>query len=103
MADRNQIILLELLKASLFDAKPNLPADIDWDAVLAEAKAQTVVSLAAKAVPVEYALQWRNCIMQSQAQFVRLLHGQAQLVKLLEQAGIFCTVRRIYGKGVGSA
>lgn len=86
--ENNQIALLELLKASLFGIETALPDNVDWDAVLAEAKAQTVVALAAKAVPAEYASQWQNYALQSQAQFVRVMHGQMQLVNLFEQAGI---------------
>lgn len=88
MLDNNQLALLELLKASVFEIDPVFPPVIDWDAVVSEAKVQTVVSLAAKAVPAEHASQWQNYALQSQAQFVRVLHGQKQLVNLYEQAGI---------------
>lgn len=88
MMNRNQKALLELLKASLFGIEPELPEGIDWDAVLREAQAQTVVALAAKAVPRKAAAAWQESAMQSQANFIRVLHGQAQLVQLFEQAGI---------------
>ena len=88
MLNNNQFALLELLKASLFEIELVTPTDVEWDAVLAEAKAQTVVALAAKAVPAEYVSQWQNYALQSQAHFVRVLHGQSQLVNLLKQAGI---------------
>ena len=86
--NNNQLALLELLKASVFEIGPVFPPDIDWDAVVAEAKAQTVVSLVAKAVPAEQASQWQKYALQSYAQAVRLLYGQMQLVKLFEQTGI---------------
>lgn len=86
--NNNQLTLLELLKASLFEIKPAIPADVDWDAVMAEAGAQTVVALAAKAVPDEYFLKWQKYALQSRGQFVRVMHGQSQLVNLLEQARI---------------
>ena len=88
MFDNNQVALLELLKESLFGIEPVFPEHVDWDAVFEEAKAQTVVALAAKAVPAEYALQWQTYALQSQAQFLRVLHGQTQLVKLCKQARI---------------
>jgi len=88
MPNNNQLALLELLKASLFEIEPICPTDIDWDAVVVEAKAQTVVSLAAKAVPAEHASQWQNYALQSHAQFVRVLHGQTRLVDMLEQVGV---------------
>lgn len=86
--NQNQKALLELLKASLFGIEPEFPEDADWDAVLAEAKAQTVVALAAKTVPKEVASEWQRSALQNQANFVRVLHGQTQLVNLLEQEGI---------------
>ena len=86
--DKNQFALLELLKASLFGVEPVFPDSVDWDAVLVEAKAQTVFPLVAKAVSNEYASQWQNYAMQCQAQFVRVLHGQTQMVNLFEHAGI---------------
>ena len=88
MLDKNQFVLLELLKKSLFGKTPVFPVDVDWGAVLAEALDQTVVALAAKAVPVEYASQWQNYTMKSQARFVCMLHGQKQLINLCKQAGI---------------
>ena len=51
MINTNQQALLELLKASLFDTEPSFPEEVDWDAVLQEAKDQTVVALAAPYVP----------------------------------------------------
>ena len=88
LLNKDQKALLGLLKKSLFGIEPVFPDVIDWNAVLMEAKAQTVVALAAKAVPAEYALQWQKDALQSKAQFLRVLHGQKQLVNLLEQAGI---------------
>ena len=88
MIDNTQKALLELLKDSLFGIEPVFPDNVDWDAVLAEAKAQTVVALAAKAVPAGYASQWQSYAFLSQAQFARVLHGQTKLVKLFEQEGI---------------
>ena len=88
MLDNNQLALLESLKASLFEFEPVFPDHADWNAVLAEAKTQTVVALAAKAVPAEYESQWLPYVLHSQAQFIRIVHGQAQLLDLFELAGI---------------
>lgn len=86
--DNNQIALLELLKASLFEVEPEFPENVDWDKVLDEAKSQTVVALAAKAVPGEYSVAWKQASLQSQARFMQILHAQTKLVQLLEQTGI---------------
>ena len=59
MINVNQQALLELLKASLFGAEPHFPEGVDWDAVLKEAKDQTVVALVAPAVPKEEAYKWQ--------------------------------------------
>ena len=88
MMDKEQIALLELLKASLFETEPMLPDDLDWAAVLEEARTHTVAALAAKAVPRAVASAWQESVLQNQANFVRVLHGQSQLVNLFEQAGI---------------
>ena len=88
MLDSSQVTLLELLKASLFGIEAEFPENVDWDAVLSEAKSQTVVALAAKAVPKEVRPKWQGSAFQSQANFVRMLHGQSQLVNLFERAGI---------------
>lgn len=88
MLDNNQLTLLELLKASLFEIKPEFREKVDWDGVLSEAKAQTVVALAAKAVPKKVSSEWQTSAFQSQANFVRVLHGQSQLVNLFQRAGI---------------
>lgn len=88
MMDKEQIALLELLKASLFETEPVLPDDLEWASVLREAQVQTVTALAAKAVPRAVASAWQESVLQNQANFVRVLHGQSQLVNLFEQAGI---------------
>ena len=88
MIDVNQQALLELLKASLFGTEPHFPEDVDWDAVLQEAKDQTVVALAAPAVPKEEAAKWQVPVAQNKAFFVRILDEQTKLVQLFDDAGI---------------
>ena len=88
MIDKNQQALLELLKTSLFGAEPSFPEGVDWDAVLQEAKDQTVVALAAPAVPKEEAAKWQVPVAQNKAFFVRILDEQTKLVQLFKDAGI---------------
>lgn len=88
MIDRNQILLLELLQASIFGATPNIPADIDWDAVFQEAEAQTVTGLVAAAVPQGAAGNWKEVEDKCKMVFIRIMHGQTQLMKILRQADI---------------
>lgn len=86
--NHNQIALLELLKESLFGQKAELPDNVDWAAVLEEARAQTVAALAAKAVPAERQKSWQENVLRSRGNFIRVLHGQSRLVNLLEEAGV---------------
>ena len=86
--NHDKIALLELLKASLYGVEPIFLDHVNWDAVLEEAREQTVAALAAKAVPRAVASAWQESVLQNQANFVRVLHGQSQLVNLFEQAGI---------------
>ena len=88
MINVNQQALLEMLKASLFGTEPVFPEGVDWDAVLQEAKDQTVVALAAPAVPEEEAEKWRIPVAQNKMRFFQILDEQAKLVKLFQDAGI---------------
>ena len=88
MIDVNQQALLELLKASLFNIEPHFPEGVDWDAVLQEAKDQTVVALAAPAVPKEEASKWQVSVAQNKMRFFQILDEQSNLVKLFQDAGI---------------
>ncbi len=84
----NQQTLLELLKASLFHCEPVFPDGCDWSAVLNEAQAQTVVALAAPAVPALHAEEWRVPSAKNTADFLRVLHAQTALVNLFTAADI---------------
>lgn len=88
MINVNQQALLELLKASLFGAEPVFPEGVDWDAVLQEAKDQTVVGLATPSVPKEQADKWRIPAAQNKMRFFQILDEQENLLKLFRDAGI---------------
>ena len=88
MIDKNQQALLELLKASLFGAEPHFPEGVDWDAVLKEAKDQTVVALVSSAVPKEEAAKWQVPVAQNKMRFFQILDEQENLLKLFRDAGI---------------
>ena len=88
MIDNNQLALLELLKASLFKAQPSFPEGVDWSAVLDEATAQTVIALAAPAVPADHAADWRVPTAQNTARFLRMLYEQSNLSGIFSGAGI---------------
>lgn len=83
-----QITLLELIKATLFQTEPHFPESVDWDQVYEEAISQTVLGLAAPSVPQSEARRWQLAAAQNQAQFMRLLYAQSQLVRLFEKHGV---------------
>ena len=86
--NNTQVALLELLKFSLFGITPEIPDNTDWNAVLDEAKAQTVVSLASDAVPKEFSAIWEVSAAQSEAHFMRVIYEQTALVNLMNSAEI---------------
>ena len=88
MININQQALLELLKASLFDTEPSFPEGVDWDAVLQEAKDQTVVALAAPYVPSQESGKWQVSVARNKANFLNLLNEQTKLIQLCQTAGI---------------
>ncbi|WP_297960236.1 nucleotidyltransferase family protein [uncultured Ruminococcus sp.] len=87
MIDRSQQVLLEAIKASLFNFKPTYPDDTDWDSVIKEAKAQAVIGLISPVIPVH-----DESSDQGIAYYMRLLHEQDKLLKLLEANNISCVI-----------
>ena len=88
MIDDNQQALLELLKASLFGMEPLYPEGVDWDAVLKEARDQTVAALAAPAVPAQEASKWQISVARNKMRFLQILDEQTKLAQLFDDAGI---------------
>ena len=88
MIDENQTVLLELIKCSLFGSVPCLPVDTKWDEVLQEAQAQTVVAIAASAVPKELSAPWAEPVAKNTAHFMRVLFEQKKLTELFTKSGI---------------
>lgn len=88
MINVNQQALLELLKASLFGIEPSFPEDVDWDAVLKEAQDQTVVALAAPAVPTREAKKWQISVARNKMRFMQILDEQTKLFQLFRDADI---------------
>ena len=75
-------VLLDLIKCSLFGIAPDFPANTDWDAVLLEAKLQTVVGIAAQAVPPEQRKAWARDEWKLAAHVLRNAHAQSELLQL---------------------
>ena len=82
--NQTQIALMTLIKASLSGEKPALPEDTDWNAVLTEARQQTVVGLVAKAVPNTESTALKDDMLSIVVTYTNVLHEQTQLVRLFE-------------------
>lgn len=87
-----QQALLALLAQALFD-RPAPPAQIDWDEVYQEAKAQTVADIVYAAadraqMPAEIAEAWDKNLMASMANNIRVMHDHALLHEWMHEAEI---------------
>ncbi|SEK88709.1 Uncharacterised nucleotidyltransferase [Ruminococcus albus] len=82
-----QVALLEAIKASLFGTEPNYSADTDWDEVIKEAKAQTVLGIISPVIPVKDV-----SVEMGKATYMRILFEQDKLVKLLDANDIPCVI-----------
>ena len=80
--------LLELLKAALFDLKPEIPKDANWEKIYASAKAQCIVPLVTVNVPPEHKKVWLETSYQSKAYFMQMMHEQNSLVNLFKRSDI---------------
>lgn len=87
MITEAQHILLETIKVSLFDAIPQFPLDVDWKAVVAEAKAQTVLALISSSIPV-----FDESSEQCKAMYMRIMYEQDRLISCFNAAKIPCVI-----------
>ena len=85
--------VFQLVKASLF-TNENVESS-DWKSVFSEMKAQTIAALPGewlKSHSIPEKERWTHYCLIQQAKWVRVMHGQDQLLKLLDQHGIPCVV-----------
>ena len=87
MTDQSQQVLLEAIKASLFGSTFSYPDNTDWDAVINEAKSQTVMGLISPLIPV-----YDKSRDSRTAHYIRLLYEQDKLLKLLKEHNIPCVI-----------
>lgn len=89
---QTEIVLLSLIKKSLFGICEAIPADTDWDAVLSEARQQAIVGLAAAALPdnlpQKVSEEWKMAEYQRLAQQIRYWDAQDRLHNLLTENSI---------------
>lgn len=86
--DKEQIYLLELIKASLFGIPQKIPEDANWEKIFDTAKTQCIVPLLAFCVPYEHRNKWNELSYQSKAHFMQMIYEQNAIVNLLKDNGI---------------
>ena len=86
--DKEQIYLLELIKASLFGKNPEIPVDANWEKIFEAAKKQCLVPMITCFVPAEHKAEWSNHSVQFKAYFMQMIYAQNSLVKLLSDNNI---------------
>lgn len=79
-----QICLLELLKASLFNISPLIPNKVNWEMLFEIAKTQCIIPLIANQVPVEHRNDYSETTYQSKAHFMQIMYEQNYLVNILK-------------------
>ena len=83
--------IFELLKASLFTEAPVEMED--WEAVFTEMKNQAVAALPGEWLKTHLdAPPWMNYCYRQQAYWIKLMHEQDQLIRLLKEHGIPCVI-----------
>ena len=87
MIEQAQQILLDALKASLFETTFSYSDDTEWDAVIKEAKSQAVMGLISPVIPVH-----DESSDQGKVFYMRLLHEQDKLLNLFDEHSIPCVI-----------
>ena len=81
-------VLLQAIQKSLWNIDITFPEDTDWNAVLKEAEDQAVLGIVIGVAPADVQEEWKSRASYVTAHFVRILHYQEQLYKLLKDNGI---------------
>ena len=87
MISKSQQALLSVLKTSLFDVRLNSPVSTDWNEVISEARAQTVIGLISNYVPgLDLSSE------QVKTSYMRIMYEQNRLLALLNSCSIPCVI-----------
>ena len=91
--NNSQSALLELTKQSLFEitADKNSTTGVNWDEVYDEAVSQSVIGLIIPFIPEDIVLsddRWKNIRDIQLAYYIRYIHAEDQLEKLLDSADV---------------
>ena len=86
--NKTERILLRAIQKNLWHTDVAFEADVDWNAVLAEAEAQSVLGHVLGVAPQGVQQAWKSKADAGMARFVRVLHYQQRLTQLLEENDI---------------
>ena len=86
--NQTEQVLLQAIQKSLWNIDITFPEDTDWNAVLKEAEDQAVLGIVIGVAPESQQTEWKGRVSQITAHFVRILHSQKQLYRLLKDNGI---------------
>ena len=86
--NQTEQILLQAIQKSLWNTDIIFQEDTDWNAVLKEAEDQAVLGIVIGIAPAEVQKEWKARASAGTAHFVRILHYQEQLHKLLKENDI---------------
>ena len=86
-------MVFQILRASLYSSNDDVQLS-DWKPVFEEMKVQAVAALpeAWLKTNLPTAKTWLNYCAQKQGQWVRVMHGQDQLIHLLDSHNIPCVI-----------
>ena len=86
--NQTEQILLQAIQKSLWNTDITFPEDTDWNAVLKEAEDQAVLGIVIGIAPTDVQKDWKAKASAGTAHFVRILHYQEELYKLLKDHDI---------------
>lgn len=86
--EKEQIVLLELIKASLFWEIPEIPDDTDWEKVYELARTQCIVPLLEPVVPSVFRAKWSEDTLQSMSRYMQVAYEQGELISIFREHGI---------------
>ena len=86
--NQTEQVLLQAIQKSLWNRDIGFPEDADWNAVLKEAEKQAILGIVAPAAPEQIQIEWESKVGHVPVNFIRILHYQDGLCRLLREADI---------------
>ena len=86
--NQTEQILLQAIQKSLWNTDITFPEDTDWNAVLKESEDQAILGIVIGVAPTEAQKEWKARASAGTAHYVRILHYQQLISKLMTEHGI---------------